>query len=477
MRTRNRSVPFICSDHYGVTTEYKYTHTPQWSFNSFEALDTSWLHRYSEISTIEDDPGPYKLPGRDPSTGMIRSMGNSSPKIVDGQIEGIPPSAVFGAKECHHVSVKTKFESNLVLMHTRVDSPGNQIYEREVIRTTRFDDGLQLLSWYPGGLDLLDEGHSPEFDMDYIGHDWFALADQFNEMCDQYTRSGFLIGEDMAENEIFVDAIKLVINPTHAIRIFLKAAKGIKNIRKMSLGRAAHHIAKKSSNAYLAYTFGVKPAINDIKDAIDAHQKVSSRLNYLRRNAGLFVPIRAKKEIPSVLGSEPPEITPGLSDDLKWFTAKHSSTAVISALGRVRSDLSHGSDWAAYLQYFGVNKVIGLAWELIPFSFVVDWFTNAQERLNSLTRLHIGDGPFVEFRNICHSVKLHHSENLYWIPGRDESFGGGCISPTSAILVASRDYTDYNRGLGIPDTSGVFDFSTLGLFHAITGASLIVQRT
>jgi hypothetical protein len=431
----------------------------------------------SEVSTIEDDPGPYKQPTRDPSTGMIKSLGNSSPAIIDGPIEGIPQTAVFGAKNCHHVTTKVKFEKNLLLSHQRVNSPGNHIYERTDTRTIRFDDGLQLINWYSGGLDVFNDGHSPEFSMDFIGHDWFALADQFNESCDQYTRSGFLIGEDMAENEIFVDAIKLVINPSHAIRIFLKAAKGIKNIRKMSLGRAAHHIAKKSSNAYLAYTFGVKPAINDIKDAIDAHSKVSSRLSYLRRNAGLFVPIRAKKEIPSVLGSEPPEISPGLSDDLKWFTAKHSSTAVISALGRVRSDLTYGSDWLAYLQYFGVNKVIGLAWELIPFSFVVDWFTNAQERLNSLTRLRIGDGPFVEFRNICHSVKLHHSENLYYIPGRDESFGGGPIDPSSAIVVASRDYIDYNRGLGIPDTSGVFDFSTLGLFHAITGASLIVQRT
>jgi hypothetical protein len=440
-------------------------------------MNTLGLMDTSEVSTIEDDPGPYfyQTP-RDHSSGVKTQKVLVPPVVLDHQPEGISQFNIFGAKECHHVTTKVEFQKNLLLAHQRVNSPGNHIYERTDTRTIRFDDGLQLINWYPGALDLFRDGHSPEYSVAYAGHDWFALVDQFNESMDQYIRSSFLVGEDMAENDIFVDAVKLVINPSRAIRTFFKAAKGIKNIRKMSLGSAAHHVAKKSSNAYLAYTFGVKPAINDIRDAINAHSRVSSRLKYLRRNAGLFVPIRAKKEIPSAFASEPPEITPGLSDDMKWYTAKHSSTAVISALGRVRSDLSYGSDWAAYLQYFGINKVVGLAWELIPFSFVIDWFTNCQERLNSLTRLRIGNGPFTEVRNISHSVKLHHSENLYYIPGRDESWGGGPLDPSSAIVVAKRNIIDYTRKLGIPDTSGVVDFSTLGLFHSITGGALIVQR-
>jgi hypothetical protein len=122
-----------------------------------------------------------------------------------------------------------------------------------------------------------------------------------------------------------------------------------------------------------------------------------------------------------------------------------------------------------------VNKVAGLAWELIPFSFVVDWFTNFQERINSFTRLRIGDGPFTEFTGFSCSVKQQLTELLYCNPG------SSTLLPTTGtgsdpFVLASRTSTNYERFPYVPDTSGVVGSTNLGLFHYAAGASLLIQR-
>jgi len=472
MRTRSRGVPFVSADHYDESTAFVYTYPGFSSFTSELVKSTTGLTAPSSVSSITDDVNPSIEVYVDPITHKWRRVKSQRPK---GGRNTNPFDRAF--KRCHHVSEKTSFCNDVVISHFRVNSPGNLLFERTDTRTLRFSDGLQVMNWLPGDIaDILSSG-SPEKTHSYAGHDWFALVDKFNEQCDQFVPSSFLIGEDMAENEIFVDAIRLAINPTRAIQFLLKYAKRLGNPRKHTLGSFAHHMAKESANAHLTFSFGIKPAIDDILRTLDAHSKVSSRMEYLRTNAGLFVPIRAKKDLSSSFDPDPTVNTdPNTIQDGEWRTVKHFSRGVVSGLGRVRNDLSFSNDWSAYLQYFGINKVVGLAWELIPFSFVLDWFTNAQERLNSLSRSHTG-GPFVEFKNIGYSVKHEHSEVYYYIPGRDQSFGGNCASPTSATALARRTSVIYDRNPGIPDTSGVLDFSVLGLFHAITGAGLIIQRT
>jgi len=477
MRTRERSLFVSDPGFYTIENSTNWTNPAFEDSSSKVVANPGSVQVLEEHSVITDDIGP-KIHGVVHPTSHHWSAFQPPPLQQGSDTDGITDSQVFGAKRCHHTVERIKFENNLMLVHAAWGDFGNPIYERYIMRTLRFGNGLVLARARSGGnLEGLMASHSSEFSDPYLNHDWFALADSFNEKCDQYLPSSMNVGEPMVEHEIFAAALKTVINPSSAIRNLIRLGKSIKHHRKMKLGRLAHSLAKQSANTYLTTVFGILPAIRDVQDALKAHSTVSSRLRYLRRNAGKFVPIRAKRELSRMSESEltPPDPVPGAWENIMWQTTKHSSTAVISALGRVRADLSHGSDWAAYLQYFGINKVVGLAWELIPFSFVVDWFTNVQERLNSLTRLRTG-GPFTEFRNICHSIKLHHQESLFLIPGKDNVYGYSCISPTSPLLIAKRDIVDYNRSLGIPDTSGVVDFSALGLFHAMTGAALIVQR-
>jgi len=483
MRTRTISKPFVATSHYEENTSFDYTRPPLVSFRSSLVRDTVGLSFPAYLSTLEDVQTPPPSIVVDPITHSWKRIKRQRPNIrlvTDGGYRGRSIKEILPVKPCVHDISQIRFRGETLVSHQRVNSAGNLVFERTDTRTMRFGDTLQLASRIFGSSTyesiLTQDGRSTG---DFLTHDWFALADQFSEACDQFIPSSTMLGESMIENDIFIDAFKIIVNPSNALRVFLKHAKTLgKSVRHMSLGRAAHHIAKRSSNAHLTWAFGIVPAISDIIDALDAHSRVSKRMKYLRENAGTYVPIRVKQELSSDYDPSPPSSNfgSGLSANGEWITSKKVSTAHIGCWGRVREDLNYTNDWSAYLQYFGINKVVGLAWELIPFSFVVDWFTNAQERINKLTRLRTG-GPFCEFVRLCHSLKTVHSEDLYLIPGYDHSFGGEMIEPTASQVIASRDVIHYERSSGIPDTSGVLDFSALGLFHLLTGAGMIIQRT
>jgi hypothetical protein len=478
MRTRTKSVPFVAGDHYQVNTHFHYTNSTFPDSTSEEMIDTSGLTYPEKVGTITDlesvDLGVFV----DPVTGRWRRRKTMKPKIsfeIPNQ-PGLLKSEIRPSKPCHHVMRKLEFQKNIQVSHQRVNSAGNLIFERTDTRTQVFDDALQLM--YSLGLDpveILDGSH--DTGGAYLNHDWFALADNFREACDQFLPSSFLVGESIVENSIFIDAFKAVINPSRALKYLLHAGLSLgPKSRRLTLGHVSHQIAKKSANAHLTYAFGIRPAISDLLDTFDAHKKVSSRLKYLRSSQGRYVPVRVKKELFSSSDSQPTgNSNPLTAQSLEWATTWKSSTARIGCWGRVRDDLTYTSDWSAYLQYFGINKVVGLAWELIPFSFVVDWFTNAQERINSLTRLRIG-GPFAEFVHIYSSVKKVSHQELFLIHGRDTAFQGGSVEHGSVKSILSLEEIDYLRLTSIPDTSGVLDFSALGLFHAITTAGLIIQR-
>lgn len=306
-------------------------------------------------------------------------------------------------------------------------------------------------------------------------HDWFALTSQFNEAIDSFIPSSMLLGETMYEHAIFVDAFKYIINPSNAVKDFLKGVVSL-GLKKKNLGTIAR-IIKGSSNAWLSYNFGVKPAVEDVVKALTAHEIVQQRLRYLSANGGSYVPIRVRASYDSPFSnSSVPSSYPMTGNTVlrKWYISKNS-TATIGAWGKVRDDLNWRDVWTAYLQHFGVNKVIGLAWELIPFSFVLDWFTNAQERINDLTRFRLGD-PYSEVRNLSCSLTEKTVLGAYMLPGVNSQLSATMVKPTSHVLLATITDKAYSRYLTLPETSGVVDFSSLGLFQAIASGAMLVQR-
>lgn len=381
---------------------------------------------------------------------------------------------------CHHVTKTYNFGGPTATIHSSA-----QCTEYNQTWTGSYENTAILMQHLFGTNDPVGFINSQGFSgnaQDFRKQDWYALTSQFNEACDSFIPSSMLLGETMYEHGIFIDALKYVINPSRITKDFLSAVVAM-GLRKKNLGvidRILYNskdVVRGSANSFLSYQFGVKPAIQDVVKALTAHQIVQRRLWYLSNNGGSYIPIRVKGEFSSLISnfSIPTSYPIDTSTTTrKWYTSR-TSTGVIGAWGKVRDDLNWRDTWNAYLHYFGVGKVIGLAWELIPFSFVLDWFTNAQERINDLTRLRTGD-PFSEIRSLTCSLTHETRYRVDLIPGRNSVLSASMVKPEGPITLCDIVERDYSRYLTIPETSGVVDFSALGLFQAIASGALIVQR-
>jgi len=275
----------------------------------------------------------------------------------------------------------------------------------------------------------------------------------------------------MVENAIFIDAFKTLLNPTRGVKIILDMVRNSLIKPDTTIGKL-RKLTRNSADTYLGYNFGVKPAIDEVVNIFTAHRRVQSRLNFLRQNAGSYIPVRVRHTLPSGISND---TDPSGNSGVGIYCDAKSVTGVISCQAQVRNDLSFSEDWKAYVQHFGLNKFFGLAWELVPFSFVIDWVTNAQEYVNKLTP-SLGS-PFYNIRGVSHSVKEELDESLRISPTFYHSdWDGKQLNLASPLTVASCKTTTYKRYPRLPTTSGVVDFSTLGTFHFLASGSLLIQK-
>jgi hypothetical protein len=385
---------------------------------------------------------------------------------------------------------------------------------------------LSFLSYKYGGefirtqiLGNLPTAHA--VDTEFVSVDWAPIADAFDEQCKSLVPASFFLGETMYESSIFKEALLFVANPSRAVGHLIKDVQR-RGLHRMNLGKIAHYykglsnsvshlrssksiiaasdrsakllsdrsivgrlasiqnenairsVFKEGINLHLAYKFGVVPAIDDIKHMLSAHSEVEKRLMFLNKNRGRYAPIRASRKIPA-------SFTPGESHSDGYLSfeprlKKAYTKAVIFGMGKVRDDIHEASRWRAYTEYFGLNKVIGLGWELIPFSFVVDWFTNSQEVVNKLTRIPLGESPFMNIACVGHSIKNVSLYDYMCNPGMDIDEGMNITDPSSPFRIFSYSISDYHRIPGFPSTSFFDNPSNLGLFRGISGGELLIQK-
>jgi hypothetical protein len=346
---------------------------------------------------------------------------------------------------------------------------------------------------------ILDALPRTNSDISFEQVEWDAMADKFDEICKSLIPSNFFSGETIAEGGIFVDAFKLVLNPKKAIVGFIKDVYK-RGLHRKNLGELNHHyrhllskgltadpglsdtmrdigflksVSKESISQHLGFQFGVVPAIHDIRATLDAHRKVEDQLALLNKHRGRYFPIRVKAGFPA-------SFTPGTftSPYLDFSSVLRNCFTVgsIFGMGKVRTDINEASRWRAYMEYFGLNKVVGTAWELIPFSFVAEWFTNSQEAINQLTRIPLGESPFMNIAAVGHSVKNIAAYDYICNPGYDLTYGYPNMEPSSQFSVFSYAVTEYTRTPGFPDTSWFANLSNLGSFQAVAGGELLIQK-
>jgi hypothetical protein len=418
-------------------------------------------------------------------------------------------------KACTHLRKKVlPIPQSATFLRDKTYDDSLCIYDYSITEMATPEAWIAARFGYEESKSLLLDGTPPNLDnLSFTGPDWFQLVSEFNESIETLIPSEFFSGEAAVEGAIYWQALKFIVNPRKALTSFFSNVVK-RGLHRKKLGEIDDHfrkemrlearrntpllghkhrfssyedivrrlktdpyghLARETASAHLGYMFGVKPALEQIVQTIDAHSAVDTRLNWLNNNAGKYVPIRVRKVIKNDFSDEI-GYTPFV--DLLLRQSSQRTVACLSAMGRVRKDINEASRFRAYAEYFGLNKIVGTAWELIPFSFVVDWFTNAQEKINDLTRIPFGEGPFYNLVSIGSSIKKSATWDLCINPGYDFTVDMTMRSPADPLPALRCEVSEYTRIPGVPETPGVInvDVSSLGLFHGITAGELLLQK-
>jgi len=173
-------------------------------------------------------------------------------------------------------------------------------------------------------------------------------------------------------------------------------------------------------NLFLEYNFGVRPLIQDAKDLLSSYETILKRLAYLRITRGREAKYHFTRVYPVYSGPPDPAT---LLDPLGHYpftivegTYRLSSTATVF---QNLEDLDGVDGYLrAFTAYGGLNNPIHIAWNAIPYSFVVDWFLHVGEHLEGLA-LPVFPGHGMEVRDIVTSAKQKWTayECLWESPG------------------------------------------------------------
>lgn len=180
-----------------------------------------------------------------------------------------------------------------------------------------------------------------------------------------------------------------------------------------------------SGGEFLNIVFGWSPTIGDVEDVLYAVKESKRLLDEFAQRSRSTYPFREvlfeDERAFSGLSSETRYPTPGLPAS-EFFTGATGNQLVMSGTVREKiwssgefliHDYTHGTlwddmaDWVARADYLlGLRPDAEGAWELTPFSWLVDWQTNVGQVLKNMS--YIGrDGLALHYAYAMHSYDIH----------------------------------------------------------------------
>lgn len=180
-------------------------------------------------------------------------------------------------------------------------------------------------------------------------------------------------------------------------------------------------IAEYLSSAWLTYRYGLMPLWYDIQDSIKA------------LNMGMSPPMVRERATQTLSGTLEKQLLLDSPTASQMFTEQLTYTYTIRG-------------WAASEIKFQ-NRVtldpIRTAYELIPFSFVLDWFLDYGSYIEAISPF--GNGNLL---GTCASVKIEYTRTLHYEKIRKGPHTGGCSGLLSTRNV--RSYERFPYGVSLP---------------------------
>lgn len=238
----------------------------------------------------------------------------------------------------------------------------------------------------------------------------------------------------------------------------------------------------------LTYTFGIKQLGADLHAIMNAASRVESALRDLVSRSGK-VQVRHYSEPITTKEGHKTKL-----DYTNWWRQDGSMTTtwrivntctmkykyrLVDSKGRDVTDPASLSRLDAYLDYLGVKYDPGVIWDVIPFSFVIDWFVGVGDWLSSFSKRNIQ--PQTEIIDLMWSSKAT-SSTISACDYFGQRVWSGEAPPLKQDLLGTctynHTYKHYVRQRCIPPPSSlVGDSPSLKDFSAWKlGLALVVSR-
>lgn len=150
----------------------------------------------------------------------------------------------------------------------------------------------------------------------------------------------------------------------------LKDLKRAAHITPRDLLKHPYRVFRDLGDLWMGYRYGLMPLIYSARDLL---KMMDRGVNMTSRKSKYIVPYRTSTNMPSA------------STDYKW--SEMEGTVV------VRGTIFQHFNWDTAAKYAGVGiNPFVTAWELIPYSFVFDWFVNVGDYITRSTTLPLNDG-------------------------------------------------------------------------------------
>jgi hypothetical protein len=208
-------------------------------------------------------------------------------------------------------------------------------------------------------------------------------------------------------------------------------------------------INNKLSSAWLETMFGWKPLINDINDSIGAYQDLQKRLTYpaVRQISS------GKKKSFDISSTYAPKVGSTFliasGPRYRCVRAARYERHLVRFKGAMRSQ-SDTPEWRDTERAYGIDvgSFIPTCWELLPWSFLVDYFVNVGDCLNSITT----NTTNILYVNITVITETNtFSDWIFddtWVPSAGWKLSSGSASPSGSIL--SKRVVQRGAGVGVP---------------------------
>lgn len=242
------------------------------------------------------------------------------------------------------------------------------------------------------------------------------------------------------------------------LKDILDSARRIQDAMFRSYGRSkGRRLTNELAGLYLMTRYGFKPLVSDISAILLSLEKPLGQI--LRTTRSSREKISTQKT--------------SLSDQNDSNQVIYSRSMVTESNISVRSmSLDHANITLMGALGLGIKDFVSVPWELVPYSFVVDWFANIGDFLNALV-------PDVSVSNLgmCTTTK--------WVSRSTVTYGVKGTYSSSRVLVSSNPippitrtvtFTERTVGAFAPQLRWQSDFKFDSLTRVLDAASLFVQR-